>query len=355
MFFVVSASHPMAPLPGFPLRPGSSGEAVWDLQRRLAALGLIDDAAAADPPGTFADVTTSAVRAFQERFGLDVDGACTELTWTVLVEAGYRLGDRQLYLRAPMMRGDDVADLQGRVGALGFDAGRADGIFGPATAAALTEFQRNAGVTSDGICGPDTVAALLRLGPQRTAALMVNQVRERERLRVAAPGLAGRRIAIGHPGGLAALTQAMHRHLREAGAHVLSLHHPDGSAQARMANTFDADVFLALRVQALPVNRTAYFRGLHFWSQPGLQLAELVGAELEPLTGRSSTITGMRLPLLRETRMPTVTAELGPADLVVTENERLAGALVGALATWASTPVAAIPVGAGAAPTTNPS
>lgn len=319
---------------------------MWDLQRRLGALGLIDDGAAGDAPGLYGESTAAAVRVFQERFGLDVDGDCTELTWTVLVEAGYRLGDRQLYLRAPMMRGDDIADLQGRLGALGFDAGRADGIFGPATASALAEFQRNAGVTSDGICGPDTVAALRRLGPHRTAALMVNHVRERERLRDASPGLEGRRVAIGHPGGLAALTQAMHRHLREAGAHVLSLHHPDGSAQARMANTFDADVLLALRVHALPANRAAYFRGLRFWSQPGHLLAELVGAALAPLTGQPATITGMRLPLLRETRMPAVTAELGPASLVVAANEQLAVALVRALVTWAATPIQAVPVAA---------
>ncbi|MGD9754642.1 MAG: peptidoglycan-binding protein, partial [Acidimicrobiia bacterium] len=143
-----------------------------DLQRRLAALGLGDDVQL-DAAGSYGDGTTSAVRSFQARYGLDVDGAVSELTWSILVEAGYQLGDRQLYLRAPMMRGDDIADLQGRLGALGFDAGRADGIFGPLTAAALAEFQRNAGLSSDGICGPDTVEALHRLGPARTAAVMV--------------------------------------------------------------------------------------------------------------------------------------------------------------------------------------
>lgn len=320
-----------------PLLPGDHGEAVADLQRRLAALGLGDDVQL-DAAGSFSDGTTSAVRAFQARYGLDVDGAVSELTWSVLVEAGYQLGDRQLYLRAPMMRGDDIADLQGRLGALGFDAGRADGIFGPLTATALAEFQRNAGLSSDGICGPDTVEALHRLGPARTAAVMVNKVRERERLREAPPSLVGRRIAIAHGGGLAALSQAVHRNLREVGALTLVLHHPDGSTQARMANTFQADAFIALRIHDQPSNRMAYFRGVNFWSDAGLLLAELTGEALAPLSGRPAEIAGMRLPVLRETRMPAVIAEIGPADLVVVRNEQVARALTDALLSWAGEP-----------------
>ena len=123
---------------------------------------------APDRPGAFGPGTGAAVAAFQQAAGLDVDGGCDAATWSALVEAGYRLGDRLLYLRSPMIRGDDVADLQRRLGALGFDAGRVDGIFGPDTDRALGDFQRNSGLVSDGICGPDTVAALARLGLGRT-------------------------------------------------------------------------------------------------------------------------------------------------------------------------------------------
>ena len=62
-------------------------------------------------------------------------------TWRALVEAGYRLGDRLLYARVPMMRGDDVAELQRRLDALGFPIGKVDGIFGGDTLAGLLEFQ----------------------------------------------------------------------------------------------------------------------------------------------------------------------------------------------------------------------
>ncbi|MCC6434294.1 MAG: peptidoglycan-binding protein [Acidimicrobiales bacterium] len=325
-----------------PLGPGSSGEAVADLQRRLGALGLAEEVQT-DPIGLYSSGTDAAVRAFQARYGLDIDGVVSELTWSILVEVGYHLGDRQLYLRSPMMRGDDIADLQGRLGALGFDAGRADGIFGPLTAAALAEFQRNAGLSTDGICGPDTVDALHRLGPARTAAVMVNHVRERERRRMGSPSVAGRRIAIGHAGGLAALTQALHRNLRELGAVALVLHHPDGSAQARMANTFEADAFLALRLNAQPTNRMAYFRGVNFWSEAGLSLAERAGEAVQGLSGLAPEVIGVRLPLLRETRMPAVIAEIGPAGFVVTANEALARVLTGALASWVAEPSTGVP------------
>ena len=44
-----------------------------------------------------------------------------------------------LYHRIPMMRGDDVAELQARLNSLGFDTGKVDGIFGPDTLAGLLD------------------------------------------------------------------------------------------------------------------------------------------------------------------------------------------------------------------------
>ena len=93
-----------------------------------------------------APARAAAVEAFQHRRGLRVDGVCGAQTWWALVEAGFRLGDRFLYHRQPMMRGDDVAELQRRLSALGFDTGRVDGIFGDLTSRALAEFQRNLGL-----------------------------------------------------------------------------------------------------------------------------------------------------------------------------------------------------------------
>ena len=170
------------------LELGDEGEAVADVQRRLADLGL---SPGVDPEGDFRDGTRAAVEAFQYRRGLRVDGVCGRQTWSALVEAGRRLGDRFLYRRSPMLRGDDVAELQQRLSALGFDTGRVDGIFGDLTSAALGEFQRNAGLPVDGIAGAATVAELLRFGSRHDGSELVSAVRDRERLRQAPRTLAG--------------------------------------------------------------------------------------------------------------------------------------------------------------------
>jgi len=64
--------------------------------------------------------------------------------------APYRL----LRLRRPRMRGPYVSWVQGRTGAL------VDGVFGPATADALADWQANHGLTADGVCGSKTHKAL---------------------------------------------------------------------------------------------------------------------------------------------------------------------------------------------------
>jgi peptidoglycan hydrolase-like protein with peptidoglycan-binding domain len=127
---------------------------VADLQRRLAALGFSGD----DEAGVYGSSTTDAVQRFQRHRGLRDDGVCGEQTWGLVVEAGYRLGDRRLYQRKPMMRGDDVADLQRRLGALGFDAGKIDGLYGPDTASAPPALpsMASSGPTS---CGPSNGSA----------------------------------------------------------------------------------------------------------------------------------------------------------------------------------------------------
>ena len=64
------------------------------------------------------------------------------LSFGVPLSFGLPLGaqgpHRMLYHRVPMMRGDDVAELQRQLNALGFDAGTIDGIFGPGTRRAIT-------------------------------------------------------------------------------------------------------------------------------------------------------------------------------------------------------------------------
>ncbi|MDP9130713.1 MAG: peptidoglycan-binding protein [Candidatus Binatota bacterium] len=56
--------------------------------------------------------------------------------------------------------GPAVVRLQITLKKVGFNPGRADGDFGPATTAALIGFQKSAGLLADGIAGPRTLAAL---------------------------------------------------------------------------------------------------------------------------------------------------------------------------------------------------
>jgi len=57
-------------------------------------------------------------------------------------------------------RGPDVVDLQRRLNELGFNAGSADGDFGPKTLAAVKAFQQSRGLAADGVVGPKTWGAL---------------------------------------------------------------------------------------------------------------------------------------------------------------------------------------------------
>lgn len=327
-------------LPGtaLPLAPGDSGNGVADLQARLSALGID---VLPDLAGDFGPGTRAAVEAFQHLRGLRVDGTCGLQTWAALVEAGYNLGDRFLYRRGPMFRGDDVAELQRRLSALGFDTGRVDGIFGDRTALALGEFQRNLGLPVDGILGAETLSELQRVMPRRELSDLVSAVRDRDRLRHLPKTLLGRRIAVGEEGGLDALASAVRRGLHRSGANAVSVLHPDGSAQAGAANAAGAEVYLGLRLDpSIARCSTSHYSGYRYESAGGRRLAEILQARVPQVLGlQASPPVGMTLPVLRETRMPAVVCELGPASLVAERTPVIAHALVEALTEWATTSV----------------
>jgi N-acetylmuramoyl-L-alanine amidase len=319
------------------LEAGDQGPAVADVQRRLEELGF---STGIDLAGAYHAGTRAAVQAFQYRRGLRVDGVCGPQTWSALVEAGRQLGDRFLYRRTPMLRGDDVAELQQRLSALGFDTGRVDGIFGDTTSAALGDFQRNVGLPVDGIAGASTVSALLRVGARHHDTELVTSVRDRERLRQSPRTLAGRRVAIGEEGGLDAAVAGLRRLLVSEAAVVSTHHHPDGSIQASEANVGGAEVYIGLRLGAGGRHcSTAYYAVERYSSPGGRRLAELLQGILpSSLDLPDGGSRGMSLPVLRETRMPAVICEISPAAVVVEQAATLARATVDALTEWVSTP-----------------
>lgn len=321
--------------PGPWLQRGDSGPGVVDLQSRLRAAGFEVE----DEPGQFGVGTEAAVNRFQTNRGLRADGVCDPNTWAAVVEAGYSLGDRLLYRRSPMSRGDDVAVLQQRLSALGFDPGRVDGIFGDQTKEALEEFQRNAGLVADGICGRVTVVELERLTLREGGADPVSPLRERLAVAGQAAGpavLARRRVAIGEPGGFAAGTAAICRALRETGCTVLELHHPDQSHHAAEANAAEVTcvMFFELEPESTACS-TAFYRGYRYESPASRRLAELVQATLPgALDLADGGSAGMALPILRETRMPAVLIRLGAPVLVVQRAAVLARQVVDVLERW---------------------
>lgn len=281
--------------------------------------------------------TEDAVRRFQSARGLRAEGTCDEHTWTALVEANWSLGDRLLHLTAPNLRGDDVAEVQGLLARLGFDCGRVDGILGPRTSKALADFQANCGLVADGVCGPVTAQALLRVSGQTGNGPGVAAVRERERLRHDVQSLAMCRVVIGQFGGLSGVVRTLTRTLRLHGAVVMALDEPDAVAQALVANQFAATVYLGIEASPDPTAVAHYYKVPSFESVGGRFLAEQLVEQLRlTALGQQATLVGMRLPVLRETRMPAVLLTIGPVRQVTDATPDLAAAVVRSLELWIS-------------------
>lgn len=145
-----------------PIREGATGAAVEDIQERLASLGYEIDAAERDAK-SFGSSTTSAVARFRIDHNMPLGGEIDSATWIELVDAGYEMGDRTLYLRLPNLHGNDVFELQERLNILGFSCGEPDGCFGVHTEAAVKQFQESQGMLADGMAFPDTYDAIDRL------------------------------------------------------------------------------------------------------------------------------------------------------------------------------------------------
>ncbi len=318
---------------GLPLRRGDTGETVRDLQERLALIGY----GTGGDHQEFGAATEASLRQFQSDRGLVVDGICGPQSWNALVEADHRLGDRLLYYRAPMMRGDDVAELQRRLGQLGFDAYWVDGILGPRTQTAIRQFQQNVGLPDDGVVGRSTVEALERLTRRTTAEVTISEVREHERLRHQPSRVEGRRVVIGDTGELPVIAQAVARRLRHVGAEVLSFSTPDLGHQARTSNQWDGDIYLGVTL-AVDNFGFSYFGTRGFESVGGRALAQRCSEMLAPVLAVPTPATAMRLPILRETRMPAVWCRLGPGSTVVPQTPRIAQGLAQAVIDWCLDP-----------------
>ena len=284
-------------------RQGDTGEAIRDIQERLAGLGY---GCEPDAPGEFGPATLAAVCAFQDSRSLTPDGLVGSETWRTLVDAGFRLGDRILYYRLPMLHGEDVAELQRELNALGFDAGNVDGIFGAETLRALLDFQQNRRLAEDGIAGP-LVLSELGLMVRATRKMGRDTVRERVWLRSLPPTVAGQRIMLDpfcrddleaelswDAAGAASQT------LRDLGAiPVLSRSRdtrPTERNRARQANQIAADLIVGFALPQTDSPGIFYFASTHSRSEAGHDVAGFVARRL------GLEAVGRTMPILRETR-----------------------------------------------------
>lgn len=156
--------------PGTPLKAGSKGSDVELVQTLLNAVSaeypsiprvIVD--------GVYGPTTKAQATEFQRLFGLTTDGVVGPATWNALMNAYYynESGVISPPVSAPpaypgySLRqgsvGEGVRVLQAYLNRAPFGAGlREDGIFGPATKAAVVAAQTKLGLVPDGIAGPKT-------------------------------------------------------------------------------------------------------------------------------------------------------------------------------------------------------
>jgi len=286
-------------------RLGDVGTPVRDIQDRLTALGFHS---IPDPRGTYGEPTRGAVTRFQVAKGLDADGIVGPETWRSLYEAGYRIGDRLLFLRRPMLRGEDIAQLQSRLNSLGFDCGKVDGILGPRTEAAVIDFQHNRGLAEDGKVGPEVVTEI-RLVTRGEANDGRQAIREREWLRGLPPTLAGAKIYLDagcrNPAeadqAWEAATAAAQA-IQEAGGLPVMSRSEDSSIPERVragrANLLGSDVIVAFQVNSAAEDGVYFFASEHSRSGAGEELALAIASTA------GGTVKGKAGPMLKETRAP---------------------------------------------------
>ena len=336
------------------IRRGARGAAVAEIRSILVVLELLEDLLPSDPAASDPEYDTDverAVRAFQQSRGLTVDGEVGDETWRSLDAARWRLGQRALFhtVGDPYI-GDDVRQLQERLLEMGYNPGRADGIYGSRTAHAVAQFQREVGLRPDGECGPQTVGALRRLG-RKVIGGRPQLLREAEAFRASGPTLLGKRIVIdpghggpdtGHvvPDGPLRWTEAdlvydlaarLEGRLAAAGMRVNMTRGPQPAGvlsdrdRVQLANELGADLLISIHLDGHGSPVADGVATYHYGSVSGP--TSVVGERLAGLVQREIVVrTGLRdchthpktWELLRLTKMPAVRVDVGyltsPAD-----------------------------------------
>jgi N-acetylmuramoyl-L-alanine amidase len=321
------------------LRRGDRGPAVAELREALASLELMPALNGSDRATIEFDAATDgAIRNFQQRRGLIVDGIVGPVTVRSLTDARWTLGDRPLtYTLSAPMTGDDVMALQTRLAEMGYNTGRPDGVLGPLTDACVRDFQRHRGLSEDGVFGPATYRELNRIGRMVTGG-RPQYLREYQLVRQAGPRLHGKHIVLdpAHGGDdhgwtvgdvrAADLTYDIAERLRSrmttTGMRVSLTRgpgdNPTAEERARYANRVGADLLLSLHIDGSTSPQAGGIATFHFGTDSGA--TSTVGETLAQLVQRE-LVARAQFPdcrvhhrpwdVLRLTVMPAIQVEMG--------------------------------------------
>ena len=130
---------------------GDEGEDITEMQKRLHELDYLDKVT-----GIFDEETEDAVKLFQEKNELEVDGMVGSQTKECLY-----CEDAVPFALSYGSTGDDVKMYQERLYDLGYLATKPDGVYGNDTVNAVKRFQERNDIIVDGHVGPSTKDALL--------------------------------------------------------------------------------------------------------------------------------------------------------------------------------------------------
>lgn len=316
------------------LKLGDRGKEVLDVQSRLRSLGY--DLGTDGVDGYFGQDMRSAVLTFQQESGLVADGVIAENTWCELVEAGYKAGERLLYLRIPPFRGADVLILQRSLNCLGFNAGPEDGIFGSLTERAVLDFQKNAGLVMDGMVDDSVLRIMAKVTKDGEPHSTEAKIPDRNGGHAAGRSLSGLTAAIdpGHGGEDAGFVLAsglrekdlnlevslmLAKSLESLGTKIVLTRDSDSPMnlydRPAVANAAQADIFLSIHHSYYTSSRAQGAAGYYFcrqgyFSEAGSLLAQhIVDRLAAELQIPAIPVLGRNFAVLRETQMTAIMIE----------------------------------------------
>ena len=183
--------------------------------------------------------------------------------------------------------------------------------------AAVLAFQSDSGLVVDGVCGAATAQSIRRVSSQTGTGPGIAVLRERERLH-GVHGIGDCRVAVGQFGGLSSVA----RNLVRGCAPQVPPSSPRRARPGRQALTPTSSTPTSTSASSrrptttTSSTTTGSARSSRSRVAPSPNGSLPRCADSSAPVGASAQVTGLRLPVLRETRMPAVLCVLGPARTV---------------------------------------